>query len=142
MQHDELLDRQAITDLITRYTRAVDTRNFADLSRVFTPDAVLDYTTVDGPCAQRDEVVAWIEKGLAGFDRFQHVIGQVSIEFVEGSEPRRALATAYFSNPMVGKNPDGSETLWELGGYYHHTLELTGVGWRSVALREEIVWTR
>ena len=32
----ELSDRQEIVDLITRYTRAVDTRSWDDLDRVFT----------------------------------------------------------------------------------------------------------
>lgn len=142
MDLQELLDRQEIADLLTRYTRAVDTRSYADLSDVFTPDAVLDYTTVDGPRGPRDEVVAWIEEGLAGFERFQHVLGQVQITFEESGGTRRARATAYFTNPMVARAPDGTESLWECGGYYHHTLERTPEGWRSVELVEEVVWSR
>jgi hypothetical protein len=142
----EVCDRQEISDLVTRYTRAVDIRSYAGLSEVFTADAVLDYTDVGGPCDVRDTVVAWIEKGLAGFDRFQHVLGQVAIEFEPApagrEQPVRARATAYFTNPMVGVAPGGTETLWEVGGYYHHTVARTEQGWRSVALREEIVWTR
>ena len=42
MDVQELCDRQEITDLITRYTLAVDTKSFADLFNVFTVDAVLD----------------------------------------------------------------------------------------------------
>ncbi len=143
MDIDELLARQEITELLTRYTRAIDTRTFDDLDDVFTAEAILDYTTVGGPREARDPVKAWLEKGLAGFDRFQHVLGQVQITFDPApGAPTAARATAYFTNPMIGKNPDGTETLWEFGGYYHHTLERTRDGWRSVALVEEIVWTR
>ena len=138
MDLQELSDRQEITDLITRYTRAVDTRSFGDLSHVFTDDAVLDYSSVGGPKDTLDVVVPWIEKGLAGFDRFQHLLGQVSI-VLEGDT---ATATAYFTNPMVSINPDGEESLWEVGGYYHHDLVRTPLGWRSRGIVDDLVWTR
>ena len=138
----ELSDRQEIVDLITRYTRAVDTRSWAELDDVFTDDAVLDYSPVGGPVGPPAEVVPWIQEGLAGFDRYQHVIGQVSIEFDGADHRQRARATAYFTNPMVSIAPDGAETLWEVGGYYHHDLVRTGDGWRSRGIRDDVVWTR
>ena len=138
MDLQELSDRQEIVDLITRYTRAVDTRTYADLAGVFTPDAVLDYSSVGGPADVPEVVVPWIEAGLAGFDRSQHVIGQVSITLEEDC----ASATAYFTNPMVSINPDGSEKLWEVGGYYHHDLVRTPAGWRSRRIVDEMVWHR
>ena len=139
MDRQELSDRQEIVDLITRYTRAVDTRSWTDLAEVFTEDAVLDYSPVGGPVGPPAEVVPWIEQGLAGFDRYQHVIGQVSIAFDDGDTAR---ATAYFTNPMVSIAPDGAETLWEVGGYYHHELVRTRDGWRSRGIRDDVVWTR
>ncbi|MGH3307414.1 MAG: nuclear transport factor 2 family protein, partial [Nocardioides sp.] len=78
MDLQELSDRQEIVDLITRYTRAVDTRSWDDLDRVFTEDAVLDYSPVGGPSDVPAVVKPWIAQGLEGFDRYQHVIGQVS----------------------------------------------------------------
>ena len=139
MDVQELSDRQEIVDLITRYARAVDTRSWAELDDVFTDDAVLDYSPVGGPVGPPAEVVPWIEKGLAGFDRYQHVIGQVSIHFDDGATAR---ATAYFTNPMVSVASDGVETLWEVGGYYHHELVRTGDGWRSRGIRDDVVWTQ
>ncbi|MFS3127370.1 nuclear transport factor 2 family protein [Nocardioides sp. Bht2] len=140
MELTEVADRIEITDVITRYTRAVDTRNWEALHRdVFTADAVLDYSVVGGPVGPPSEVVGWIEKGMAGFDRYQHLIGQVSITF-EGAD--RAEVTAYFTNPMVSRAPDGTEKLWEVGGYYHHTMVRTEQGWRSARLVDDMVWTR
>lgn len=138
MDLQELSDRQEITDLITRYTRAVDTRSFGDLADVFTDDAVLDYSIVGGPTGTPDAVVPWIEKGLAGFDRFQHLVGQVSID-LDGDT---ATATASFTNPMVSVGPDGTEKPWEVGGYYHHDLVRTPLGWRSRGIVDDMVWTR
>lgn len=142
MDLQELSDRQEITDLITRYTRAVDTGRYADLSGVFTDDAVLDYSPAGGPVGPPSEVVPWIEQGLAGFERVQHVIGQVSIALDGDGPDRGARATAYFTNPMVARGPDGAETLWEVGGYYHHDLVHTPDGWRSRGIVDDVVWTR
>ena len=138
MDLQEISDRLEITDVITRYTRAVDTRSWDDLDNVFTEDAILDYSAVGGPNAPLSESRAFIEKGLAGFARYQHMIGQVAIELSGDS----ARATAYFTNPMISIAPDGSETLWEVGGYYHHELVRTPSGWRSRHLVDETVWTR
>ena len=138
MDSQELSDRQEIVDLITRYTRAVDTRSWDDLDEVFTEDAILDYSPVGGPADVPRVVKPWIAEGLAGFDRYQHVIGQVSIELA-GDEAR---ATAYFTNPMVSVDPAGGEKLWEVGGYYRHELRRTPQGWRSTRLLDDVVWTR
>jgi hypothetical protein len=134
----ELSDRQEIVDVITRYTRAVDTRRWDDLDAVFTEDAVLDYSSVGGPVDGLAVARPWVVQGLEGFLRFQHVIGQVSID-VEGDSAR---ATAYMTNPMVAPNPDGSEHVVEVGGYYHHDLVRTPTGWRSRRMVDEIVWMR
>lgn len=138
MDLNELADRQEIVDVITRYTRAIDTRNWADLDQVFTEDAVLDYSAVGGPADALPVAKPWVAEGLAGFLRYQHVIGQVAIEF-DGDTAR---ATAYFTNPMVARNPDGSENLVEVGGYYHHELVRTPDGWRSRKMVDDTVWMR
>lgn len=144
MDLQELSDRQEITDLLTRYTRAVDTLSFDDLDRVFTPDAVLDYAASGGPVGPPSEVLPWIRKGLSGFQRTQHILGQLAITFESSQRgrPDRAEVTAYFTNPMVVVNPDGSEGLWEVGGYYHHDLVRTPDGWRSTKIVDDVQWTR
>jgi len=67
------------------------------------------------------------------------VLGQVCIEL---TGPDSARVTAYFTNPMVATAPDGTEVLWEVGGYYHHEVVRTTAGWRSAALVDEVVWQR
>ena len=138
MDLQELSDRQEITDLITRYTLAIDTRTFEVLRYVFTDDAVLDFSLVGGPVGGPDVVVPWIEQGLAGFDRFQHIIGQIAID-LHGDT---AQATASFANPRVSIRPDGTEKLREVGGYYHHDLVRTPDGWRSRGVVDDRVWSR
>lgn len=138
MDCQELSDRQEIVDLITRYTRAVDSRSFDDLDAVFTEDGVLDYSAVGGPADVLSVAKPWVADGLAGFLRYQHVIGQVCIE-LDGDTAR---ATAYFTNPMVAPGRDGAENLVEVGGYYHHDLVRTPDGWRSRRMVDETVWMR
>lgn len=139
MDLQELSDRQEIVDLITRYTRAVDTKTFAPLD-VFTDDAVLDYSAAGGPATNPAEALAWVAEMMQVFDRWQHTIGQVSIELT-GDPADRATATAYFLNPMVLVEGAG-EKLVEVGGYYHHDLRRTPDGWRSVRMVDDVVWTR
>ena len=146
MELQEISDRFEIADVITRYTRAVDTKRFADLHvDVFADDAVLDYSAVGGPVAPPEEAVPWVERGLAGFARHQHIIGQLDVRFIEpaaGGRSGEAQVTAYFTNPMVIIEPDGAEKLVEVGGYYHHTMVRTADGWRSRRLVDETVWMR
>lgn len=133
----ELSDRAEIADVLTNYTIKVDTRDWAGLSEVFTEDAILDYTKVDGPKGNLAEVAPWIEKGLAGFDRYQHILGQIEIK-IDGDT---ATAKAYFTNPMVMAS-DGTETILEVGGYYLHKLRRTPAGWRSSWLYDDVIWMR
>ncbi len=138
MDLQELSDRQEITDLMTRYTLALDTRSFTDLREVFTADAVLDYASAGGPTGDSEVAVPWLERGLSAFDRSQHVIGQIAVDLSENA----AQALAYFTSQRVRVNPDGTERLIEVGGYYHLDLVRTPDGWRSRGFVEDRVWSR
>ena len=138
MDLQELIDRQQITNVITAYTLAVDTRNFRDAIACFTEDAVLDYTPVGGPATGPAEALAWVEHGLSGFERWQHVVGQIAITIVGDT----ATARAWFVNPMVLKGPDGKEKVVDTGGYYVHQLVRSGDGWLSRHMLDDVQWMR
>ena len=138
MDLQTLADRLEIDDLLTRYTRAIDTGDWGRLDTVFTPDAEIDYTSTGGIAAGYPEVKAWLSRSLPMFPRRQHVLGQKDV-VLDGDT---ATVTAYFLNPMVLEQPDGSELLWEFGGLYHHGLVRTNDGWRSRRLVEELCWKR
>ena len=137
MDLQELSDRQEIADLVTRYTRAIDTREWDRLDDVFTPDARIDYSATGGTTGGFAEVKQWLADTLPMFVTYQHTLGQLEVELA-GDEARVA---AYFHNPMVFADDQG-EQLWEVGGIYHHQLVRTEDGWRSRGLREEQVWKR
>lgn len=137
MDLPELSDRAEIADVITRYTRAIDTAEWDLLDTVFLPDARIDYTSAGGTVGQFPEMKRWLAEVLPSFPRRQHVIGQLDIA-LDGDTAR---VTAYFLNPMVTRAEDGTEGLYNCGGYYHHQLVRTPDGWRSRELVEETVWT-
>jgi hypothetical protein len=135
-QHRLLADRLAIDDLLTRYAMAIDDGDWDALDTVFTPDAVIDYTSAGGIRGSFAEVKAWLEKALTPFPVRQHVIGNKRV-VVDGD---RATVRAYFFNPMRLGLPDGSRVFAPGGGYYNHRLVRTPDGWRSEELVEDEVW--
>ncbi len=137
-----LSDRLEIDDLLTRYTRAIDTGEWDRLDEVFTPDARIDYTATGGIDGAYPEVKAWLAESLPMFPRRQHVLGQKEVELGADGDPDAARVTAYFLNPMIFVQQDGTELLWEFGGFYHHRLVRTADSWRSRELVEELCWKR
>jgi hypothetical protein len=134
----QVSDRIEIDDLLTRYTRALDSGDWDRLDDVFVPEARIDYTATGGMVGPFPEVKAWLAKMLPLFPRRQHVIAQREVVITGDT----ATVLAYFVNPMVIARAQGPAQLWEFGGYYHHELIRTGCGWRSRQLIEELVWKR
>ena len=138
MDLPEISDRLEIGDLLTRYTRAIDTGDWDRLDEVFTADAEIDYTATGGIAASYPEIKAWLAEMLPIFPVRMHTLGQVETQ-LDGDA---ATVTAYFHNPMTLPQPDGTDQLWEFGGLYHHRLVRTLDGWRSRELVEELLWKR
>lgn len=126
-------DKIEVTELLYRYARGVDCKDWELLASVFTPDARLDYTSVSGPAGPRDEVVAWLERSLTAVPMTQHFITNIEIE-LEGD---RAKVRAMFYNPM---QLPGMADLSFCGGNYHHDVVRTPEGWKSERLVEVNMW--
>lgn len=126
-------DRLAIDDLITRYSTALDDRDFDLLDTVFTAGADLDYEEVGGFRGDRAAFKAWMAEVAPYFDMWLHHATNRAIT-VEGDTAR---AVTYLLNPVVLKGRPG--VLLE-GGRYHDRLERTPEGWRITARREEPLW--
>lgn len=141
MDTAELLDRAEIADAITRYTHAVDTREWDGLDTVFTADAHIDYTESGGIAAEFPAIKAWLAQNLPAFStRYLHALQQISYDFGEGRDA--ADVAAYFHNPMVIGDGAGGHRVVEVGGVYRHSFVRTDGGWRSRRLHEQVVWTR
>ncbi len=139
MDLQEISDRLEIADVLTRYTRAIDTGDWDKLDTVFTPDAEIDYTESGGIAAGFAEVKPWLAEMLPMFfSKRMHTLGQLDYT-LRGDE---ADVTAYFDNPMLMDDGQGGQKVVEVGGIYHHTLVRTADGWRSRKLHEEVIWKR
>lgn len=139
MDLQEISDRLEIADVLTRYTRAIDTGDWDKLDTVFTPDAEIDYTESGGIAAGFAEVKPWLAEMLPMFfSKRMHTLGQLDYA-LRGDE---ADVTAYFDNPMLMDDGQGGQKVVEVGGLYHHTLIRTADGWRSRKLHEEVIWKR
>lgn len=51
MTLQEISDRFAITDLLTEYCVAIDQKDIDALDRIFSQDAIIDFSRAGGPCA-------------------------------------------------------------------------------------------
>ena len=125
-------DRLEINDLLTRYAHSVDSKDWALYRSVFTDDAFIDYESAGGIKGDREEVVNWLEKTMAGFPMTQHLISNIDVK-IDGDQ---ATVRAMFYNPMG--MPSG-KTFW-CGGFYNHSLVRTAEGWKSQRLIEESSW--
>jgi len=126
-----MTDHDAILDLLGRYVRGVDERDFAAVAALFTPDASIDYNVGGGAKLRAMELAAWLGRSLTMFRLTQHLLGVPVIE-VQGDTARTrvpVLAT------HVQTRHDGSEVSAVLNGTYTHELSRTPAGWRIRTLR-------
>ncbi|MDJ0785872.1 MAG: nuclear transport factor 2 family protein [Myxococcota bacterium] len=129
----EISDRIEIGDLLTRYTVAIDTKDWGLLDTCFVPDAKLDYTQTGGIEGEYPVVREWLEKALSVFPVTVHYISNSTVE-LDGDA---ASARTYVINPMGFQNPDGSMHMFTVGGYYVDKLVRTEDGWRIRERLEE-----
>ncbi|OUC79432.1 nuclear transport factor 2 family protein [Gordonia lacunae] len=138
MDLQEISDRFDIADTLYRYSRAVDTKDWELWRSVFTPEAVVDYSSTPfGQAGPRDEIAAWLEESFAFVSVSQHFITNIEYTFTHDSTGDRADVRAMFYNPMRFA---GMPELSMCGGNYHHSMVRTDDGWKSAGLLEECLW--
>lgn len=124
----ELVDRQAITELIYAYCERFDRNDPAGVAELFTPDAVIDYNP-DTPDITGAEMAETIAVGLRDiFAATSHHVSNVMITF-EDADTARSLCYVDAWHRYHGDAPDGF--LW---GRYLHRYRRTDAGWRITSL--------
>ncbi|CAF9934532.1 hypothetical protein IMSHALPRED_009746 [Imshaugia aleurites] len=117
---------ESIHQTIHTYPLAIDSKDFALLSKVFTPDATANYT---GDLSNLNGLPA-IQTGLAASVATvysQHLLGTTVIDI--HSDRIDANSTTYFQASLFG-NPYSIGSVVYLYGFYADTLEKGVEGWR------------
>jgi hypothetical protein len=134
MDPERVSDELEIAALLSAYARAVDTKDWQLYRSVFTDDAHIDYSA--------DVFTGTLDGAIEFFDGDFSALVTMSMHYVTNIESEidgdTARVRAMFYNPTQIK---GVAELCMFGGYYHHELIRTPTGWRSMHLREEMVWT-
>lgn len=123
-------DRSDISDVLIRYTTALDTCDWELLDSCFTEDAVADYGKLGG----RKEGWAAIRSAVAfvaGFDRTQHMLTNI-VMTIDADE-------AQTSSYVHAQHVIGREVL-TVGGAYYDRVVRTPAGWRIAHRRLDPVW--
>ncbi|MEM9202190.1 MAG: nuclear transport factor 2 family protein [Actinomycetota bacterium] len=135
MDLQQLSDRIAISDFLTAYARAVDTKDWDAFRSLFTDDAHIDYSSSGGIEGGVDEVASWMETTMSMFSTTQHIITNETVT-IDGDT---ASVHAVLFNPMVF---DGADTLsFTCGGGYDHDLVRVGDDWKSRRVVMTMSWT-
>lgn len=132
----EMSDRLEIQDLITRYAHCIDDSDWDGLDRVFTPDAIIDYTDVGGARGTLAETKAYLAQAMPAFPAFQH-LSATSRLTLNGDT---AKARTILFNPMVMER-DGAPHVFFVGLWYNDELIRTEAGWRIARRTEEKCWS-
>jgi 3-phenylpropionate/cinnamic acid dioxygenase small subunit len=122
----ELVDRQAITDVLYRYASSVDRRDFATLRNLFADDARATYTTVaelDGA----DNIVRWIDDMTVDKAWQHHLLSVYHIDF---TGPDEVEALTYHTSHQTDKGDEGSVTL--IVARYNDRLRRIDGSWKIV----------
>ncbi len=135
--HQDVADRLAIQDLLTRYAWAVDTQDWDLFRTVFTADAHLDYTANPGGVkGSLDEVVPWLKQSLSAFAVSQHLLNNFDI-VLNGD---LATARTQMTNPMGAKLREGGLHWFFIGGSYHDDLVRINGAWKITQRIEKTAW--
>ncbi len=130
MSLQQLLDERDITRQLTRFARAMDSRDWDTLAAICMPDAVAEFGTgeVQGAAA----IIELIHSYLDHCGTTQHLLGNVLVE-VDGD---RARSEAYVADIHLARSAESEAYFRTLGNYHDQWLRHQGE-WRLVERRTD-----
>lgn len=134
---EDLTPWEKIHTSLTQYARAIDTKNFALLSSVFTPDARANYTSYLSNLAGLPAIQSSLQAAVAKIDS-QHLLGSITIDIADDGEVAVANSTTYFQASLFGKGNLTGKVLYQYGYYVDDLVLVRDQGWRI--LKRELVF--
>lgn len=127
-----LLDRQEIHDVLMRYARGIDRRDFELVRSCYHPGATDDHGSFKGTV---DEFIPWVAGQLERFDTTMHLLGNVLIE-LDGDDARvETYCVAY--HRLLGQDTDSIAGL-----RYVDRFERRSGAWRIADRTIVVEWNR
>ena len=128
----------AVTDLLARFTLALDDHDWDGVTRCLAGTVRRDYRSLTGAepddIAGPDLVAEW-RGALRGLDSHQHLLGPPVVD-VDGDDRARAAVHVIGTHVLAGD--PGSP--WVVGGTYRIGLRRIGGEWRIAALTLDTRW--
>lgn len=134
MSESENGSKITVGDVVTDMLWSVDHREWSNVLSLLGASVEVDYASLTGvsPSIQHsEELVSGWKKFLPGFDKTQHLAGQILVT-VEGNKATARCA-------MTATHTLGKEK-WTVGGHYDIGLELNREGWKIVRMKLETAY--
>jgi hypothetical protein len=131
----ELLDKQAVYEVVLRYCRGIDRLDLEAVRDCYHPDGVDHHTGFSGP---RDDYVRWVGEGLGRFEGTMHVVANHLVE-LDGDV---AFSETYGNAHHWGSPPDDPGLNFVSGFRYVDRLERRAGVWRIAERHAVREWTR
>lgn len=128
-------DRREIVDATIRYCWSIDGREWDDLARVFTEDAVAEYGFVP-PILGLDKIREYVTAVLSPLDCSQHMVSNHQVS-VTGDA---ATSRCYFQAQHTRKGLVGGAN-YLVAGIYRDSWTRTPDGWRARHRSLDVLWT-
>lgn len=128
----DLIDRQDIIDVLTRYANTIDDKNWEGVESCFTEDAILDYSTTGKYIGPKSWIDGVAREGSGQMRQAQHYISNFEVE-INGDE---ASTRTYLFSKHVYPDEGGYTT----GGVYIDKLRRTPNGWRIFHRSQKHYW--
>lgn len=115
---------------MTTYARALDTKNWALLTQVFSDDVTANYAD-EVICRGLDSVIAMVTAVLGPCGPTQHLLGNFDVSIAGSQSELECAVRAYHADadPHQGRH-------YELFGTYWARLNRYDLGWRITEFRE------
>ena len=131
----EISDRLELQDLVTRYADIIDRKAFAELSTIFTNNAVIDYQATGAPKCSVQEMVAFLNEAMSLFPNHQHLVSNTQFKVNGDAATGRVMCF----NPMEMAVEGGTQT-FILGIWYVDEFVRVDDRWLFASSKQEASW--
>jgi hypothetical protein len=130
----QLIDKQALQELVLRYCRACDRRDFVQLRALYHDDAIDDHGEMFHGTA--DEYLAWLPGVMANFEATVHAVSN-ALFVVEGDVAQGEIYTVAYHRTHP---PQAQDVV--IGGRYLDHYERRGAAWKVKRRALALDWCR